>query len=163
MRGNAVTKKASIVVLVVLVVAVAILGYTLTTLPKARYEAGYQAGIKQGEKNQIEIIKQDRHKGLIPDLIGQNVNQVGYWSFGGDSRIEINRVVNLGLKYKTPNGEEVTESNANQYKVISQEPKAGTLFAVEYETTESGKEYDNLVKSQGVENIILTVEKINSQ
>ena len=156
-------KKVMVVsVIVALVAGVGVLAYFLTTLPNARYDTGYKVGLEQGKHEQLASIKGDMHKGVIPSFVGQNSNQVGYWSFEGQMRVEINSAVNLRVKFVTPNGEEVTHDNAKNYKVVSQEPKAGTVFDVTYEKDESGKEYEGLVRSTGIQEVVLNVEKITA-
>lgn len=124
-------------------------------------KAGYAKGVDAGEKSQIQSLKGDRHKAVVPDLVGQNASQVGYESISGAFYVSItNGIVRLPLKFKAPDGEAITKDNAKNYKVVSQEPKANTVFDVSYVKDENGKEYDNLVETTGVQSITLTVEKI---
>lgn len=124
-------------------------------------KAGYAKGVDAGEKSQIQSLKADRHKAVVPDLVGQNASQVGHESYNGAFYASMaNGAVNLPLKFKAPDGEAITKDNAKNYKVVSQEPKANTVFDVSYMKDENGKEYDSLVETTGVQSITLTVEKI---
>lgn len=154
---SSVRKKVSVTIIGLLAIVAIALAVALAVLPNARYNAG----VKQGETKQLEVLKNDRHRGVVPNLVGQNANQVGYWSLGGPMRIKINNTVSLGADFITQNGEEITADNAKGYKVVSQEPKAGTIFDVQYEKDSNGKEYDNLVNSTGIEDVTLTLEKVN--
>ena len=78
--------KLSIVIIAVLAVAVVALGVVLAMM----YDSRYDEGVKVGKSEQLEVIKSDIHKGIVPDLVGQNASQVGYWSFSEDeSRVHI--------------------------------------------------------------------------
>lgn len=168
--------KLSITIISVLAVIAIGLGIALGITYTSRYSAGTQAGYGEGAKagyskgakeeksKKIESVKNDRHKGVVPDLVGQNAKQASYWPAydGSLPRIAIdsNDVVTLLARFKTPDGEEITKDNANKYKVVSQTPKAGTVFDISYAKDSSGKEYDNLVSDTGIDSITLTLEKV---
>lgn len=125
-------------------------------------KSGYAKGFAEGEKKQIASLKSDRHKGVVPDFVGQNVSQVGESSSDGDFYITVvNGVIQVPLKFKSPSGEAITQENAKNYKVVSQDPKANTLFDITYLKDENNKEYENLVQTMGIQNLTLTVEKIS--
>lgn len=149
-------RKISTIAIVILSVVVVGLGATLAITYSARYEEG----VKVGQNKQIESLKGDKNRGIVPDLVGQNANQLGSWTWGGDMHAKINQNISIPVKFKAPDGEEVTEDNAKNYKVVSQEPKANTVFDIKYKVGEDGYVYDNILQSSGVENIIVTLEKI---
>ena len=150
--------KLSIIIIAVLGVAVVGLGAGAASI----YNSRYGEGVKAGKAEQLEVIKSDIYKGVVPDLIGQNASQVGYWLYGDeDSRIHINDPwVSLPISYKAPDGELINKETAKNYKVVSQEPKAGTVFDVVYEKSSDGSEDTTSVASRGVEGITLTLQKI---
>lgn len=124
-------------------------------------KTGYSKGVKEGEKKQILSLKGDRHKEAVPDLVGQNASQVGNTDSDNDFYLTIvNGIIRVPLKFKTPNGEAITQENAKNYKVTSQEPEANTVFDITYLKDGNGQEYENLVETMGIQNITLTVEKI---
>lgn len=76
-------------------------------------------------------------------------------------RIYINTSdASLPLLFKTPNGEAITEDNIQDYKVVSQEPKANTVFDITYKVKSDGEEFDSSIATSGVQNVILTLEKV---
>lgn len=108
-----------------------------------------------------DSIAADRHKSIVPNLVGQNLNNVGYWSLSGPRYIMIDYAT-LPLYFVTPSGEEITEANISGYKVTSQDPVGGTVFDVIYMTDDEGNEYDNLVDMTGISSITLTIEPVGN-
>ena len=153
-------KKSKLSIVIIAVLAVAVVA--LCVVSAMMYGSRYDEGVKVGKSEQLEVIKSDIHKGVIPDLVGQNAAQVGYWSFDEDkSRIHIHEPwVSLPIAFKTSTGELINKEAAKNYKVVSQEPKAGTVFDVVYEKNSAGEEDDMSVASTGVQGITLTLEKI---
>ena len=149
--------KVSIIIIAVLAVVAVGLGVTLAIT----YGSRYDEGVKIGKAEQIESIKGNRYKGVVSDLVGLNANQAGYWTLGDDRRIYINTSsASLPLLFKTPNGEAVTENNIKDYKIVSQEPKANTVFDITYEKYYDGEEADSMLATSGVQNVTLTLEKV---
>lgn len=147
------------------------LGVTYTTRYNAGTQAGYGEGAKTGydkgskeeKSKKIKSLKNDRHKGVVPNLVGQNAKQAAYWTaLDGRARVSIDStgLINVLIAFKSPNGEEITKDNANEYKVASQTPAASTVFDVTYMRDSNGKEYDNLVSGTGIDGITLTLEKV---
>lgn len=150
--------KVNIIIIVVLAVVAVGLGVVLAIT----YGSRYSEGVKVGKSEQLEVIKADKHKGVVPDLVGQNAAQAGYWSINEDkSRVHIHEPwVSLPISFKAPDGELINKEAAKDYKIVSQEPKAGTVFDVVYETESDGSEDDTSVASTGVQGITVTLEKI---
>lgn len=147
--------KVNIIIIVVLAVVAVGLGVVLAIT----YGSRYDEGVKVGETKQIESIKADKNKAVVPDLVGQNAGGFGYWIGGSDIgtewRIHTSETTNMPVMYKAPNGENLNEETAKNYKVVSQEPKANTVFDVVY-----GTGYADEVESMGVKNITVTLEKV---
>lgn len=152
-------KKSKVNIIIVAVLAIVVVGFgALLTIT---YSSRYEEGVKVGKAEQIEVIKADIHKGVIPNLVGQNASQAGYWYDDEESRIYIHEPwVNLPLSFKTSAGELIDKETAKNYKVVSQEPKADTAFDVVYEKNSDGGEDTMSVASTGVQGITLTLEKI---
>jgi hypothetical protein len=159
---------------VLLAVVTILLCITLFITYTSRYEAGsrngyslgnkkgYAKGVAEGEKKQIQSLSGDRHKEAVPDFVGQNASQVGQDSSDGGFYLPLNQgVIELPLKFKAPNGEAITQENAKNYKVVSQDPKANTVFDITYEKDENGEEYRSIIETMGIQSITLTVEKIS--
>ena len=153
-------KKSKVSIIIIAVLAVVAVG--LSVVLAITYGSRYEEGVKVGKAEQIEVIKADIHRGVIPELTGQNASQVGYWLFGDEeSRIHIHEPwVSLPISFKTSTGELIDKEAAKNYKIVSQEPKAGTAFDVVYEKNSDGGEDTMSVASMGVQGITLTLEKI---
>lgn len=155
--------KVSIIIIAVLAVVAVGLGVVLAITYGSRYKEGVNEGKKIGKSEQVQIYKGDSHKGIVPDLVGQNASQVGSWSDDGE-RVSVDIIpghsVYLPVKFKAPDGVAINKESAKGYKVASQEPAANTVFDVTYMKDSDGKEYDNLVDTMGVQSIAVTLEKI---
>ena len=152
-------KKSKVNIIIIAVLAVVAVG--LGVVLAITYGSRYEEGVKVGKAEQIESIKGDRYKGIVGDLVGLNADQAGYWTLGEDRRIHINTsTASLPLLFKTPSGEAVTEDNIKDYKVVSQEPKANTVFDITYEKYSDGEEADSTLATSGVQNVTLTLEKV---
>lgn len=152
-------KKSKVNIIIITVLAVVAVG--LGCVLAVTYGSRYEEGVKVGKAEQIESIKGDRYKGIVGDLVGLNADQAGYWTLGEDRRIHINTsTASLPLLFKTPSGEAVTEDNIKNYEVVSQEPKANTVFDITYEKYSDGEEADSTLATSGVQNVTLTLEKV---
>lgn len=147
--------KLNIVVMVVLAVAVVGLGVALVMI----YNSRYDEGVKVGETKQIESIKTDKNKAVVPDFIGQNAKQAVRWDWTNPS-VYVKSSITIPVRFKSPNGEEITEDSASEYKITAQEPKAGTVFDLVYKKGDDGYVYDHILESSGVQEFVVTVEKI---
>lgn len=157
--------KASITIITLLVVVSIALGAILAVTYNSRYnegvEAGTAEGIELGRAEQIESITADRYKGAVGDLVGLNASQVGYISLADEWRIHVTpSQASVPLLFKTPNGESINGDNAQDYKVVAQEPKANTAFDITYQTNSDGEEFDSLLATSGVQKVTVTVEKV---
>lgn len=152
-------KKSKVNIIIIIVLAVVAVG--LGVVLAITYDSRYDEGVKVGKAEQIESIKGDRYKCIVGDLVGLNADQAGYWTLGEDRRIHINTsTASLPLLFKTPSGEAITENNIKDYKVVSQEPKANTVFDITYEKYSDGEEADSTLATSGVQNVTLTLEKV---
>ncbi len=101
----------------------------------------------------------DKYTGVVPNLLDQNVAQATYYALNESFRVQVGNG-NLLVRLINPDGVLITEENAANYKIVSQDPAAGTTFEMTYALDSDGKEYDNLVDTQGIEEIVVNVEPI---
>ena len=100
----------------------------------------------------------DKYTGTVPNFVGQNVAQIGHWN-GSMIVVPVGHS-GLYIRVVASDGSLVTEDNAEQYRVVSQEPTGGTTYEVTYMLREDGTEYDNLVDAQGIEEVTVNVEPV---
>lgn len=128
------------------------------------YDKGYAQGIADAKAESTTTtpspiqVDADKHTGTVPNFVGQNLAQVGFWN-------ENSLAVPVGhgglhLRVVSSDGALVTEENAASYKVVSQDPAGGTTYKITYFLDDDGKEYDALVDSQGIEEVIVNVEPV---
>ena len=122
---------------------------------------GYEEGLAQGKSEQVEALKADPTKGVIPDFVGGNADAVGYWSAGGPRRLEVNvKGGTIPIILKATDGSAATEDNLQEYKVIAQDPAPYTVFEVVHGTYSSGN-LSPILESSGVQSVTLTLEKLS--
>lgn len=104
----------------------------------------------------------DKYTWYIADYVGRNLSSCGYTSLGGDLMHKYgDAVVKLVIvsddgSYIDP---EDTEALKN-YVVTAQNISPNTELNLVYVTDSNGDEYDNLVSSQNIEEVELTVKPI---
>lgn len=105
----------------------------------------------------------DKYTRYIVDYVGRNLANCGYTSLGGDRLDQygggyIKFVIVPGDgSFLDPTDEEVLKN----YVVTGQSVPPNTELKFVFDTDSQGNEYDNLVKSQNIEEIELTVEPIS--
>ncbi|MEQ3452403.1 hypothetical protein ABM133_08435 [Enterococcus cecorum] len=97
----------------------------------------------------------------VKDYTGRNVASIG-WFNETNSWTQVGEA-NMPTVFITKSGEAVTEENAKDYKIVSQEPAPGTKVELTYEKDENGKEYDNLVENTSVSEYVFHVEKVKTK
>ena len=126
-----------------------------------RFDSGFEEGLAQGKSEQVEALKADPTKGVIPDFVGGNADAVGYWSAGGPRRLEVNvKGGTIPIILKATDGSAATKDNLQEYKVIAQDPAPYTVFEVVHDTFSSG-ELSPILESSGVQSVTLTLEKLS--
>lgn len=134
--------------------------------PSDDYSKGYKDGLAAAATSSgvpevgTTPVASDKHIGVVPNLVGQNVAQAATWSLNEDFRVMVG-AGNLLVRIITPDGTLVTEENAANYKIVSQDPAAGTSFKMTYMLDEDGKEDDWLVDSQGIWEVVVNAEPID--
>ena len=111
-------------------------------------------------------IKQSPNKytWYIRNYVGKNCASFGYTSMGGD-RMDHYGAGYIELIMVTPDGAYIdieTDDNLKQYVVTAQSYAPNTELKYVFDTDEAGNEYENLVQSQNIEEIVLRVKKVGS-
>ena len=106
----------------------------------------------------------DKYTWYIKNYVGKNCASIGYTSLGGD-RMDHYGAGYIELVLVAPDGAYIdieTDDVLKQYVVTSQSYAPNTELKYVFETDDEGNEYDNLVQSQNIEEIVLCVKKVGS-
>lgn len=106
----------------------------------------------------------DRYTRYIRDYVGRNLTQCGYTSIGGD-RMDTYGAAYVQLTVVTVNGDFLDledEEALKNWVVVSQNILPNTELKLTYSLDPAGKEYDNLVAHQGIEEILLAVAPVGT-
>lgn len=106
----------------------------------------------------------DKYTWYIKNYVGKNCASFGYTSMGGD-RMDHYGAGYIELVLITPDGAYIdieTDDDLKQYMVTAQSYAPNTELKYVFDTDEDGNEYDNLVQSQSIEEIVLCVKKVGS-
>ena len=106
----------------------------------------------------------DKYTWYIKNYVGKNCASIGYTSMGGD-RMDHYGAGYIELVMVTPDGAYIdieTDDNLKQYVVTAQSYAPNTELKYVFDTDEAGNEYENLVQSQNIEEIVLCVKKVGS-
>lgn len=106
----------------------------------------------------------DKYTWYIKNYVGKNCASFGYTSMGGD-RMDHYGAGYIELVLITPDGTYIdieTDDDLKQYVVTAQSYAPNTELKYVFDTDEDGNEYDNLVQSQSIEEIVLCVKKVGS-
>lgn len=106
----------------------------------------------------------DKYTWYIKNYVGKNCASFGYTSMGGD-RMDHYGAGYIELVLITPDGTYIdieTDDDLKQYVVTAQNYAPNTELKYVFDTDEDGNEYDNLVQSQSIEEIVLCVKKVGS-
>lgn len=106
----------------------------------------------------------DKYTWYIKNYVGKNCASFGYTSMGGD-RMDHYGAGYIELVLITPDGTYIdieTDDDLKQYVVTAQSYAPNTELKYVFDTDEDGNEYDNLIQSQSIEEIVLCVKKVGS-
>lgn len=104
----------------------------------------------------------DRHCFFIRDYSGRNAASFG--RYYGDTRVDEYGAGKLRITFTCEDGSFVdasTEDSLKGYMVISQDIEVNTELKIDYTTDSKGNEFDYSIRSQNLEEINLTVRKID--
>lgn len=104
----------------------------------------------------------NRYTSYVRDYVGRNLTQCGYTSMGGD-RMDSYGHSYVRLALRTTNGEFVDiheEDSIKNWVVVAQSINPNTEIHFSYTLDTEGKEYENLISYQSVEEIVLAVAPI---
>lgn len=121
---------------------------------------------KNEEKHESVTIKTspDKYTWYIKDYIGKNIASFGYTSMGGD-RMDRYGAGYLELIFVNRDGSYIDISNEDElkkYMVIAQNIKPNTEMKYVFQKDGAGEEYDNLIDSQTIEQIVLAVKEVGT-
>lgn len=105
----------------------------------------------------------DKYTYSIKNYVGKNLASFGYLSLGGERRDAYGNG-SIELVLVSTDGSYVDFSDENQlssYVVTSQDVAPNTVFSMTYMKDSEGVEYSNLVESQTIQAITLTVSPVN--
>ena len=100
-----------------------------------------------------------KHYQRIRNYVGMSLDDVGYTSMGGD-RLEEYGKTHLKFNFVTITGEYIdieSEAQLANYTVIGQSIEPDTPLVITYQKNSSGREYDNLIDWQSIDQIDLYV------
>ena len=104
----------------------------------------------------------DKYTWYIKNYVGKNLASIGYTSMGGD-RMDSYGNGYIQLILRTPNGEYVdihNEDDLKNWRVIGQSKEPNTEIKYTYQVDSDGKEYDNLISYQNIEEIVLALAPV---
>ena len=104
----------------------------------------------------------DRYHFYTRDYVGRNLTQCGYTSMSG-RRVDAYGAAYVYLMLVTTNGDYVDledEESLKKWVVIAQNQAPNAEVTYAYSLDENGAEYENLVASQTLEEILLTVAPV---
>lgn len=107
----------------------------------------------------------DKYTRYVKDYVGRNLAACGYYSLGqtyndsyGSGYIQLDIVADDGSYVDASDSSELC-----QYVVTAQSVEPNTPITFSFMTDGNGKEYSNLVQTQSIESISLTVRKLEQQ
>lgn len=104
----------------------------------------------------------DKYTWYIKNYVGKNCASIGYTSMGGD-RMDHYGAGYIELVMVTPDGAYIdieSDDDLKQYVVTAQSYAPNTELKYVFDTDEDGNEYENLVQSQNIEEIEITVRPV---
>lgn len=124
--------------------------------------------VKSNEENTVQLTainpSPDKYTWYISDYVGRNLANCGYTSYSG-YRLDSYGAGYLQLIFVSPDGAYIdpeSDDDLKQYIVTGQNIEPNTELKFTFDIDSEGKEYDNLVATQSIENIVLSVRKIDS-
>ena len=119
---------------------------------------------KNEEQSKVVAIKPspDKYTWYMKNYVGMNASAVGYASLGGQRMDRYGASV-IKIVFVTKDGTHIPiddDEALKQYKVSAQSYEPNTEIKYTFQTDSEGTEYDNLVDSKNIEEIVLSVDKI---
>lgn len=113
------------------------------------------------EKNIMIKTSPDKYTWYIKNYVGKNCATIGYTAING-KRMDTYGEGYVALIFVDPDGSypDIESDEAlKEYSVVSQNTAPNTELKLEFEKDSEGNEYENLVASQNIEEIVLCVMK----
>ncbi len=117
------------------------------------------------QKAEPVTIKQspDKYTWYIKNYVGMNASGIGYTALNG-YRMESYGAGYIKIVFVTSDGTHIDFSENNdqlkQYKVSAQSYEPNTEIKYTFQVDSEGKEYENLVDYQNIEEIVLSLDKV---
>lgn len=106
---------------------------------------------------------EDKYTAYIKDYVSRNCATVGYESLGGDRNDYVGngyiRVIMITEDGEYPG---ISDDELKNYYVVAQSLEPNTEVKYTYQKDSEGKEYDNLIEWQNIDEIVLKVKKVGS-
>ena len=125
-----------------------------------------QNGQVGGTYESVQVLPSpDKYTYYVKNYVGQNLASIGYSSFSGDimdryDMLSIRiRLINADGSYIDINDTE----DLKKYVVIEQMPTVNTEFKITYKTDAEGNEYDGVLSSISLEEIVLLVDEVGTK
>ena len=106
----------------------------------------------------------DKYTWYVKNYVGKNVASFGYTSLGGD-RLERYGSGYVEFSFVTADGSYLdidNEAQLREYVVTGQSIKPNTELNLVFQKDSKGKEYSNLIESQSIKQIVLSVKKVGT-
>ena len=107
----------------------------------------------------------DKYTWYVNNYVGKNCASIGYTSIGGD-RMDSYGAGYIELIYVSPDGSYVDiqdEEALKQYVVTGQSLSPNTEIKYTFEVDSEGNEFDNLVATKNIDEIVLSVDKVGQK
>ena len=107
----------------------------------------------------------DKYTWYVNNYVGKNCASIGYTSIGGD-RMDSYGAGYIELIYVSPDGSYVDiedEEALKQYVVTGQSLAPNTEIKYTFEVDSEGNEYDNLIATKNIDEIVLSVDKVGQK
>ena len=126
--------------------------------------ATQQTTQKSEEQSTVVAIKPspDKYTWYMKNYVGMNASAVGYASLGGQ-RMDRYGAGAIKIVFVTKDGTHVPiddDEALKQYIVSAQSYEPNTEIKYTFQTDSEGEEYDNLIDSRNIEEIVLSVDKV---
>ena len=107
---------------------------------------------------------EDKYTAYIKDYVSRNCATVGYESMGGDRNDHVgNGYIHVIMITEDGEYPGISDDELKSYYVVAQSLEPNTEVRFTYQTDSEGKEYDNLIEWQSVDEIVLKVKKVGSK
>lgn len=101
----------------------------------------------------------DKYTWYIKDYVGRNASSVCTYRTNKECMDNYGKGA-VTINFITEDGSNINSDNISKYRVTDQNIDPDTELKLEFKKSSSGKEYENLIESQSIEEIDVNVERI---